>query len=44
MDVEFCADWSAEAGITGMGWPRASLMSARRARVVSWKSGSRTFF
>jgi len=37
---ERLGDESEEAGITGMGCPRAALISASKVRVVSWKSGS----
>ena len=31
---------SSGAGVKGMGWPLAALMSERSKRVVAWKSES----
>ena len=39
--VEVSGGGEKRCGVCGTGWPRAAAISAKRVRVLSWKSGPR---
>lgn len=41
--VEVSGEGGRRSGVYGTGWPRAAAISAKSARVLSWKSGSRVW-